>query len=94
MPIGILTLHLHLPGCSSLKEKRRRLKPLLIRLRREFNISVAEMDCHDIWQDAVVSCALVSNDNGFTQRNLRKVVGWIETYWPDVTVVGERIELL
>ncbi|MCH7481016.1 MAG: DUF503 family protein, partial [Chloroflexi bacterium] len=39
MVVGILKLHIHLAGCSSLKEKRGRLKPLLTRLRREFNIS-------------------------------------------------------
>ena len=39
-----LSLHLHLPGCASLKEKRGRIKPLMARLRREFNLSVAEMD--------------------------------------------------
>ncbi|MBA4379619.1 MAG: DUF503 domain-containing protein, partial [Anaerolinea sp.] len=34
--IGLLTLHLHLPACASLKEKRGRLKPLIHRLHREF----------------------------------------------------------
>ena len=42
--VAILTIHLHLPGCASLKEKRELIKPLMVRLRREFNISVAEMD--------------------------------------------------
>jgi uncharacterized protein YlxP (DUF503 family) len=44
MSLGLLTIHLHLPGCASLKEKRGRLKPLLTRLHREFNISAAEID--------------------------------------------------
>jgi len=43
--IGTLTFHLHLPGCASLKEKRSRLKPLLARLHRQFNVSTAEMGC-------------------------------------------------
>jgi uncharacterized protein YlxP (DUF503 family) len=42
--LAILTIHLHLPGCASLKEKRGRIKPIMTRLRREFNLSVAEMD--------------------------------------------------
>jgi uncharacterized protein YlxP (DUF503 family) len=41
MSIGILTLEIQLPGCKSLKEKRSRLKPLIARLHREFNVSVA-----------------------------------------------------
>ena len=35
--IATLTIHLHLPGCTSLKEKRGRIKPLMSRLRREFS---------------------------------------------------------
>jgi uncharacterized protein YlxP (DUF503 family) len=43
MIIGILTLQVQIPGCKSLKEKRSRLKPLIARLHREFNISVSEL---------------------------------------------------
>jgi uncharacterized protein YlxP (DUF503 family) len=93
MSLGLLTLHIHLPGCSSLKEKRRRLKPLLARLHREFNISVAEVDLQDTWQDAIIACALISNDNGHTQRSLQAVLNWIEEQWPDVQVAGEQLEV-
>jgi uncharacterized protein YlxP (DUF503 family) len=94
MTIGLLTLHIQLPGCTSLKEKRHRLKPLLARLHREFNISVAEIDRLDAWQEAVISLALVSNDNGFTQRALQNILHWIEIYWPDVLVVDNKTEIL
>jgi uncharacterized protein len=94
MAIGLLTLHIHLPGCSSLKEKRRRLKPLLTRLHREFNLSVAEVKEMDVWQDAILQCALVSNNNIHVQRSLQTVVHWIETFWPDVTLVDQQLEIL
>jgi uncharacterized protein YlxP (DUF503 family) len=94
MTVGILHLHIHFPGCASLKEKRSRLKPLLARLHREFNISVAEVDYMDVWQAALIACALVSNDQNHTQRSLQQIAGWIEKNWPDVTLVDERIELL
>jgi len=94
MHIGILTLYLQIPGCTSLKEKRSRLKPLLARLHREFNISVAEMDKHDAWQESTVVCTLASNDRGFTQRSLQSVSRWVETNWPDVVLLDNQIELL
>ncbi|MBS3752567.1 MAG: DUF503 family protein, partial [Anaerolineales bacterium] len=31
MRIGLLTLHLRIPGCASLKEKRSQIKPLVAR---------------------------------------------------------------
>ena len=60
--VGILTLHLHLPGCASLKEKRGRIKPLLARLHRQFNLSVAELGLQDKWQETIISCGMVGND--------------------------------
>ena len=92
--IGVLTLELQIPGCTSLKEKRSRLKPLLSRLHREFNISVAEVDHQDAWQAAVIACAIVSNDPAHSQRVLQQVVLWLESNWPDVQIVEDRIELI
>lgn len=90
--LGILTLHLHIPGCKSLKEKRSRLKPLLARLHKEFNISVAEMDANDVWQSAVISCAVIGNDNTQNQRMLQTVSAWVESHWQDVTIVDDEFE--
>ena len=93
MSVGTLTLHIQIPGCTSLKEKRRRLKPLLIRIHKEFNVSVAEIDRLDAWQESVLALALVSNDNRHTQRSLQVVIEWIEKYWPDVTLIEHKLEL-
>lgn len=92
MPLAVLTLHLYFHGCNSLKEKRSRLKPLLFRLHREFNISVAEMDYLDSWQNAQIACAIVSNDAAHNQRSLQHILDWLERSWPDVEVVSDQIE--
>jgi uncharacterized protein YlxP (DUF503 family) len=92
--VGILTIHLHLPGCASLKEKRGRLKPLLNRLHREFNVSVAEMDRQDMWQEAVIACALVNSDRAQIQRSLQRVEKWVKGNWPDGDVIDEKIEII
>ncbi len=76
--IATLTIHLHLPACSSLKEKRGRIKPLIARLHREFNISVAETDLQDKWQEAVIVCAMVGNDHAHLESALQTVARWVE----------------
>ena len=93
MPVGMLTLELHLPGCSSLKEKRRRLKPLLQRLHKEFNIAAAEIEALDAWQKAVIGCVTISNESAHAQRSLQRVLQWLETHWHDGWVVQHRIEI-
>jgi uncharacterized protein YlxP (DUF503 family) len=92
--IGVLTFHLRLPGCGSLKEKRGRLKPLLARLHRQFNVSSAEMDLQDKWQEAVVCCGMVGNNRVHLEQSLQAISRWLEGNWPDVQVMDDRIELI
>jgi hypothetical protein len=92
--IGVLTIHLHLPACTSLKEKRGRLRPLMAGLRRKFNLSVAEIGLQDQWQEAVLGCAMVSNEASHLQSALQTVTRWVEGNWPDGMVVDQRIELV
>jgi len=92
--VGTLTIHLRIHGCSSLKEKRGRIKPLISRLHREFNISVAEMDLQDKWQEAVIGCVMINSDSVTLQQSLQAVVKWIEGNWPDGDVINEKIEIL
>ena len=89
-----LTIHLHLPACSSLKEKRGQIKPLIARLRREFNVSVAEMDLQDSWQEAVISCAMIGNDHVYLEQSMQSVSKWVHANWQDGQVIDEKIEIL
>jgi uncharacterized protein YlxP (DUF503 family) len=92
--IGLLTLHLQIPACASLKEKRGRLKPLLARLHRQFNVSAAEMNLQDKWQEAVIACGMVANDRAHLERSLQTILHWVEANWLDMQVLDEKIELI
>ena len=91
---AILTLHLRLPLCTSLKDKRGQIKPLMSRLHHEFNVSVAEMDLHDKWDEAVIVCAMVGNDAAFLQSALGTVAKWVEANWRDGDVWDTKIEMV
>jgi uncharacterized protein len=92
MSLGLLTMHIRLPGVSSLKEKRSHIKPILARLHKEFNVSAAEIDHLDAWQDAVIACAMVSNNFAYTQKALQEVLDFTERMWPDLPILDHRIE--
>ena len=94
MAVGILTLRLQIPGCRSLKEKRSRLKPLLSRLHREFNLSVAELELQDRWDEASLGCAAISNDHAFIESMLQSVIHWVNKNWPDVTLLDDHLEII
>lgn len=94
MIIGFCVIDLHLPGNTSLKGKRSVLKPLLLRLRKEFNVSAAEVDLHDVWQSARIALVSVSTDSGRVQGQLESAVRWIEAHYPNLQVVDWDIEVL
>ena len=92
--LATLTIHLHIPGCSSLKEKRGRIKPLIARLHREFNVSVAEMDLQDKWTETVIACAMVSSDKVVLGQSLQSVAKWVEANWTNGDVIDLKIEFI
>jgi len=93
MIIAACAVHLHLPLCNSLKDKRGRLKPLLARLRKEFNVSVAEVGLQDVWRSAEIGVVVVSTDTRQAQSHLETLLRWIETNRPEVEIVNAPIEL-
>lgn len=77
MVIGSLTLTLHLPLSQSLKAKRQVVASLVARLRRSFNVAVAEVGGLDSWQLAVIGVSCVSNDRRLADRLLHQVADWV-----------------
>jgi uncharacterized protein len=92
--LATLTIHLHLPGCASLKEKRGRIKPFMARLQREYNLSVAEMDLQDQWQQAVIGCVMIGNERAFLDGALQTVSRWVYAHWTDGDVIEQRVDFI
>jgi uncharacterized protein len=74
MPVGLLTLELHLAEAHSLKDKRQVLRSLKERLRANFNVAVAELDFEDTWQRSVVGVVTLSNEDRHVAEMLQKVL--------------------
>ncbi len=93
MVVGTCTIELRLPGNGSLKGKRRVLKSLMAHIRQDFNVAIAEVDAHDVWQTAVLGMACVSTDAGHAHSVLSKAVTRIQNGRYDVDVVDFHIEM-
>lgn len=93
MKVGTVLVKLHLPSPCSLKEKRSLLKSLIAKVRRKFNVSIAEVGAFDDRRRAELGAAFVSNDGGLNNRVLDKVVELIERE-PEILVEDYRIEIL
>ncbi len=93
MIVGICTVELHIPEAQSLKGKRQVLKSLTSRLRNRFNIAVAEIDDHDLWQKAIVGIACVANEAAMVNQTLDQVLNVIQGN-PSLQLLRSHIELL
>jgi hypothetical protein len=87
-------MELRIPGSGSLKGKRQVVKSLAARLRREFNISVAEVGSQDTWQTAVIGVVCVSSDADYAHGLLTRIVHWVEESRLDCDLVDYHIEIL
>lgn len=87
--VGLLSVKINLPGCSSLKEKRSRLQPMLLRLRKYFNAGIAETALHDLHQSSWMSCVIVSTEWRYIQLTCEEIIRYIKTHFPD-EIIEER----
>jgi uncharacterized protein YlxP (DUF503 family) len=84
--VGVCTLEFHVPGCSSLKEKRFVLRSLKDRLRQRLNLAVSECGHQDLWQRSRFCLVTVSNDSKVVHSVLSKACNLVEK--------DRRVELL
>lgn len=92
MFIGVCTIEMHIPNSGSLKGKRHSLKSLKDRIRNSFNVSVAEIEDHDLWQKAAIAVAAVSNDRVHLNQTLDRVVNMVRGD-SDIDLLDYRIEI-
>lgn len=79
MIIGVLTVDISIDGAFSLKEKRMVLRSIRDRVRHKFNVSLAEVDGHDVWNYSRLGVAVVANQQKHANQVLSKVAELLET---------------
>jgi uncharacterized protein YlxP (DUF503 family) len=78
MTVGLLLLDCYIPESQSLKDKRRILTSLGERLRRQFNIALAEVEYQDQWQRAQLAIVLVNTNWRMLQSSMSKLTEYVD----------------
>lgn len=91
--IGVLTVELHFPDAQSLKTKRMIVKSIKDRLRRRFNVAVAETGYLELWQRAELSAVSVSGTRAILQSELEAIDRELEEHF-SAEVLGTSFELI
>ncbi len=94
MAIGLLTLELYLPLNDSLKGKRGIIKPIIARLRRDYNVSICEADAQDQLSRAVLEVVCVSQNGALANRQLQKIANRVENWRLDAQLIDYFIEMV
>ncbi|MBK8975321.1 MAG: DUF503 domain-containing protein [Planctomycetes bacterium] len=93
MFIGVLQFTMAIPHSRSLKEKRSVVRGLKEQLRRNFNVSIAEIEDLDVWDVATFGCTMVGNDVAHLNGALDKLVDVLDD-WRDATLEDHQLEIL
>ena len=76
--LGYYQIEIFIPGAHSLKEKRFVVQSLKEKVRKKFNVSVAELDGTTKWQRSLIGMAMVSNDQGFIENSFGKIIHMLD----------------
>ncbi len=76
--VGTVQIQVAIPGCRSLKEKRRHIKGLLDRLRSRFGVGCAEVGQHDRWDRSDLGAACVTTTAAHACQIIQAVVSAVE----------------
>jgi uncharacterized protein YlxP (DUF503 family) len=90
--VALLSIELYIPHAHSLKEKRMVLRGVKDRTAK-FNVSVAEVEHHDLWQRAGLAVVTVATDEKHADRELQAVLTEIERHEPGL-ISRTEIEFL
>jgi len=71
--IGSLTLELRIEHAQSLKDKRQVVRSLKDKLRASFNVSVAELDPSNLWNQATIGVVAISHSRDYLDGLMKNV---------------------
>jgi uncharacterized protein YlxP (DUF503 family) len=77
--IGVLTAEFFIPQAASLKDKRSVLKRMRECVRREFNLSLAEIAYQDKWQRSQWVFCLVGSNKGYIDGVIQKLIEFLRS---------------
>ena len=75
--VGLLSVALHIPSSRSLKDKRVVLRSIKDRLRK-LNISVSELDYHELHQRSALGVVAIGSSRDVVDRSLSAATSEID----------------
>jgi hypothetical protein len=78
MLVGTFVVQVHIPGATSLKDKRRIVKGMIAKVQNRFNVSIVELNSGDLWQRATIGIAMVGDNQDHIERQLQLLLNFLD----------------
>ncbi|NLL47065.1 MAG: DUF503 domain-containing protein [Firmicutes bacterium] len=92
MLVGTLCVDVHIPGSTSLKDKRRVVKSMISKVQHRFNVSIVELYSEDLWQRATIGVAYIGDEREHVERQLQYVLNFLDAE-PDWEIIAVDLEM-
>lgn len=84
MFVGIMKIELRFSPVSSLKDKRKIINRVKMKLAHRFKISIAEVEDQALYNSSVIGVAFISLKRNHAVSRCQKIVKFLEEYESDV----------
>ncbi len=91
--IGLLQFSIEVPYAESLKDKRIVVRSLKDRVRRKFNVSIAEIEDLDDCSIATLGAVMAGSDVAYINGAMDKLLNLLQD-WRDATLSDHQLEIL
>ena len=88
MHLATCRIVFRLHGNNSLKGKRQVAHSLIARVKKEFNVSIAEVDTQDLHQTLIIGIACVSNNSRHANEIIDNTLRYVQRIHLDAEVVN------
>ena len=91
--IGVLQFTIEIAWATSLKDKRSVVQGIKDKVRRKFNVSVAEVDDHDTHTFGTLAAVMAGSDIQYINSALGKLLAVLDD-WRDASLTDHQLEIL
>lgn len=93
MLIGVCRVTISIPESFSLKEKRKVKRSIVDRVRAKFNVSIAEVESQEIWNELVLGISMVSTESKHIYEVMSEIIKLIEEQ-KEAELIDYEIDIL
>ena len=76
--LGYFQIEVYIPDELSWKDKRIVILSLKDKVKKKFNVSIAELNGGDLWQRSTIGMAMVSNDQNLIKNCFDKIMRMLD----------------